>query len=76
MLRTPEDLAYVRVSAAGLAPDGTSVRDADVFQSFRRGRACRSEDELGREMTEVRRAKRHRAERGSGGRSLRRPGAV
>lgn len=32
--RTPEDLAYIRVRANGLAPDGTSVRDVEVFQSF------------------------------------------
>jgi TldD protein len=32
--RTPEDLAYIRVRANGLAPDGASVRDAEVFQAF------------------------------------------
>ena len=33
-LRTPEDLAYVRAAAHGLAPDGTEVRDALVVQAF------------------------------------------
>ncbi|HTA42327.1 MAG TPA: metallopeptidase TldD-related protein, partial [Bryobacteraceae bacterium] len=33
-LRVPEDLAYMRVRAYGLAPDGTTVRDAAVFQAF------------------------------------------
>ena len=33
-LRVPEDLAYIRARAYGLAPDGTAVRDAEVFQSF------------------------------------------
>ena len=36
-LRTPEDMAYIRVSAYGLAPDGTEVRDAEVIQAFDRG---------------------------------------
>ncbi len=33
-LRTPEDLAYIRVAARGLAPDGTQVRDGDAVQAF------------------------------------------
>jgi hypothetical protein len=33
-LRTPEDLAYIRVIAHALAPDGSDVRDAQVFQAF------------------------------------------
>jgi TldD protein len=33
-LRTPEDVAYLRVSGHGMAPDGTQVRDALVFQAF------------------------------------------
>jgi hypothetical protein len=33
-LRTPEDLAYVRAAAHGLAADGTEVRDALVVQAF------------------------------------------
>jgi len=33
-LRLPEDLAYIRVVANGLAPDGTNVRDAEVVQAF------------------------------------------
>ena len=33
-LRTPEDLAYVRVRAYGHASDGAQVRDAGVFQAF------------------------------------------
>jgi TldD protein len=33
-LRTPEDVAYVRVVARGLAADGSQVRDAQVFQAF------------------------------------------
>jgi hypothetical protein len=32
--RTPEDLAYLRIEARGLAPDGTEVRDALVVQAF------------------------------------------
>jgi hypothetical protein len=33
-LRLPEDLAYIRVLASGLAADGTNVRDAEVVQAF------------------------------------------
>src|ERR1700680_3164493 len=34
VLRTPEDLAFIRVRAFGLAADGAEVRDADVIQDF------------------------------------------
>jgi len=33
-LRTPEDLAYLRVSGHGMTSNGTEVRDALVFQAF------------------------------------------
>jgi hypothetical protein len=33
-LRLPEDLAYIRVIAHGLASDGANVRDAEVLQAF------------------------------------------
>ena len=33
-LRLPDDLAFLRVRAYGLAADGASVRDAEVFQAF------------------------------------------
>ncbi len=33
-LRTPEDMAYVRMAGHGLAPDGTEVRDGQIFQAF------------------------------------------
>ena len=33
-MRLPEDLAYIRVVASGLAADGTNVRDAEVVQAF------------------------------------------
>jgi len=33
-LRTPEDLAYVRITAHALAADGSDVRDARVYQAF------------------------------------------
>lgn len=51
-LRTPEDLAYIRVTAYGLAPDGTEVRDADAIQAFDPD-ALPSDDELRRRITEV-----------------------
>jgi PmbA/TldA metallopeptidase C-terminal domain len=34
VLRYPENLAFIRIRAAGQAPDGTPVRDAAVLQSF------------------------------------------
>lgn len=48
-LRTPEDLAYVRVAGRGLAPDGTRVRDAQFFQAFNTD-GLPSEDVLAREI--------------------------
>lgn len=33
-LRTPEDLAFIRVAGHSLATDGTRVRDAQFFQAF------------------------------------------
>ena len=52
VLRTPEDLASVRILARGLAPDGTQVRDATVVEAFEAGRLP-SEAELTRHATEV-----------------------
>ena len=52
VLRTPEDLASVRVQARGLAPDGTQVRDAAVFQAFDAG-GLPAEAELKRQVSEV-----------------------
>ena len=52
VLRTPEDLADIRVLAHGLAPDGTRVRDAVVFQAFDAG-GLPSEADLRRRITEV-----------------------
>ncbi len=51
-LRTPEDLAYVRVAAHGQAPDGTEVRDASVFQAFYAD-GLPSEEALSREVKAV-----------------------
>jgi hypothetical protein len=51
-LRTPEDLAYVRVLARGLAADGTHVRDASVIQAFEADKLP-SESELRLEVTTV-----------------------
>jgi TldD protein len=48
-LRTPEDVAYLRVSGHGMAPDGTQVRDALVFQAFSPD-ALPSEEALTREI--------------------------
>ncbi len=52
VLRTPEDLAYIRVVAHGLTPDGVQVRDAQVVQAFDAG-SLPSETELRRQVTEV-----------------------
>ncbi len=52
VLRTPEDLAFIRVTARGLAPDGTEVRDAAVIQSFDVN-GLPGEAELRRQMTQV-----------------------
>jgi len=51
-LRTPEDMAYIRVSAFGLAPDGTEVRDAEVIQAFDPD-GLPAEDELRRKIAQV-----------------------
>jgi hypothetical protein len=51
-LRIPEDLAYLRVRALGLAADGTTVRDAAVFQAFEPNQLP-VEAELRRGVTEV-----------------------
>ncbi len=48
-LRTPEDLASVRVSGHGLAPNGTSVRDSLVFKAFSPD-GLPPEEELAREI--------------------------
>jgi len=52
VLRTPEDLADIRVMARGLAPDGTQVRDAVVLQAFDAG-GLPAEAELHRQVSEV-----------------------
>jgi hypothetical protein len=51
-LRFPEDLAFVRIRAYGLAADGASVRDAEVIQSFEIT-GLPPEAELRRQATEV-----------------------
>jgi len=51
-LRTPEDLAYLRAAAHGLAPDGTEVRDALVYQAFSPS-GLPSEDVLAREIKKL-----------------------
>jgi TldD protein len=48
-LRTPEDLAFVRAGAHGLADDGAQVRDATVFQAFS-PEGLPSEEVLAREI--------------------------
>ncbi|MBZ5608238.1 MAG: hypothetical protein LAP38_08275 [Acidobacteriia bacterium] len=50
--RNSEDLAYLRVEARGLAPDGTSVRDAAMIQAFDAG-GLPGEAELRRQVTEL-----------------------
>src|ERR1019366_239475 len=52
VLRTPENLAHIRVLARGLAPDGTQVRDATVVQAFESS-GLPAADELRRQVTEV-----------------------
>jgi hypothetical protein len=51
-LRFPEDLAFLRIRAVGLAADGASVRDAEVIQSFE-VTGLPSDVELRRQATEV-----------------------
>ena len=48
-LRLPEDLAYVRSVAHGLATDGTQVRDSLIFQAFS-PQGLPAEDVLTREL--------------------------
>jgi hypothetical protein len=50
--RTPEDVAYIRVRASALAPDGTTVRDAEAIQAFDEDKLP-AESELRRQVTEV-----------------------
>jgi TldD protein len=52
ILRTPENLAHIRVQARGLAPDGTQVRDATMIQAFDAG-GLPGDTELRRQVTEV-----------------------
>ncbi len=52
VLRTPEDLVFIRARALGLAPDGSEVRDADVIQAFDVD-ALPSDDEMRKKITEV-----------------------
>jgi hypothetical protein len=52
VLRTPETLAFIRVVAHGLTPDGTQVRDAQVVQAFDAA-SLPAETELRRQVTEV-----------------------
>jgi TldD protein len=51
-LRTPEDVTFIRVSGHGLAPNGSNVRDATVFQAFSPD-GLPSEDLLTREVKAV-----------------------
>ncbi len=51
-LRLPEDVAFVRASAHGLAADGTQVRDNFVVQAFTSG-GLPSEEVLTREIKAV-----------------------
>ncbi len=51
-LRIPEDLSYVRVVAHGLAPDGTNVRDTQIFQAFEAD-GLPAEEELTRATQEL-----------------------
>src|SRR5260370_26194033 len=52
VLRTPEDLAYIRVRAYARAQDGMQMRDAGVIQAFEIA-GLPVEAELRRETTEV-----------------------
>lgn len=51
-LRLPEDLAYIRVAARGLAADGTDVHDAQGFPAFEAD-GLPGEEELARASKEV-----------------------
>src|SRR5262249_2424589 len=52
VVRTPENLASVRIQARGLAPDGTSVRDGDTIAAFEPA-GLPDEAELRRQTKEV-----------------------
>lgn len=52
VLRTPEDIAYLRIVAHALAPDGSEVRDAAVVQAFNVG-GLPGEADLRRQATQV-----------------------
>jgi hypothetical protein len=52
VLRTPEDLAFLRARAYALAPDGAQVRDAEIFQAFEVN-ALPSEADMRRGVTDV-----------------------
>jgi PmbA/TldA metallopeptidase C-terminal domain len=52
VLRTPEDLVYIRARGYGLAADGSEVRDADVIQAFDADELP-PEDELAKTVTAV-----------------------
>jgi hypothetical protein len=52
VLRTPENLAHIRILARSLAPDGTQVRDAQVVQAFDSS-GLPAETELRRQVAEV-----------------------
>lgn len=52
VLRTPENLAYVRVRAYALTSDGAQVQDAEVFQAFE-ANALPSESDLRRGVAEL-----------------------
>ncbi len=51
-LRTPEDVAYIRVAGRGLAADGTRVRDAQFVQAFHAD-GLPAEEALAREVKAV-----------------------
>jgi len=48
-LRLPEDVAYIRVAAHGLTPDGKPVRDSQMVQAFQ-AEGLPSEETLSREV--------------------------
>jgi hypothetical protein len=52
VLRLPEDLAYIRVAARGLAADGTNVHDEHLFEAFETDQLP-GEEELTRASKEV-----------------------
>ncbi|HUA20594.1 MAG TPA: metallopeptidase TldD-related protein [Bryobacteraceae bacterium] len=52
VLRTPEDVSYIRMVARGLAADGSDVHDARVYQAFEASQLP-SEDDLMQDAKEV-----------------------